>query len=308
MDENGNMINTAHYYPGGSIFGESNVSWHNSNLFQGGRLERIYSHLFYDLQNRHYDPILIRFNSIDELCEKTFGVSPYIYGLGNPTLYCDPTGLTPIYSLDGDFLGTDDMGLNGLPYVMDPANFVQGMSHFDAGNYAVMTGISDDAWKKILDHYANLKYRPDYDGYVTIIEGIQWAMTHPYALKNPTPDNTLYIDTSKMDFGALSVDDFDEIGVSTPQNLFDWSNVRISITNSNVRATVYALGRVNMILHNRKYGTISIVNNNATDYDWNTGGGSTRDIAIRINNSIFFLDPSKHGFKTYYYGFGTIRQ
>ena len=91
MADNDSLVMAVHYYPGGSLFGETSGTWHNADLFQGGRIEKGYSHLFYDLQNRHYDPILIRFNSIDELCEKTFGVSPYIYGLGTRSSISTPT-------------------------------------------------------------------------------------------------------------------------------------------------------------------------------------------------------------------------
>lgn len=44
----------------------------------------------------------------------------------------------------------------------------------------------------------NVVKRPDYGGYVSISEGIQWEKEHPNALKNSTPDNILYVDTSKI--------------------------------------------------------------------------------------------------------------
>lgn len=49
-------------------------------------------------------------------------------------------------------------------------------------------------------------------------------------------------------------------------------------------------------------------NDNATDYDWNVGGGRKRNAFIQANNSIYGIDPNKHGFKTYYYGVGTLRK
>ena len=73
-------------------------------------------------------------------------------------------------------------------------------------------------------------------------------------------------------------------------------------------STVYALGRVDMILTNRAEGTVKILNNNATDYDWNVGGGIRRDLFIRINNRVFNINPKVHGFKTFYYGVGTLRK
>jgi hypothetical protein len=42
--------------------------------------------------------------------------------------------------------------------------------------------------------------------------------------------------------------------------------------------------------------------------DWNVGGGTKRDSFIKTNNFLFGIDPKKHGFKTYYYGVGTLRK
>ena len=52
----------------------------------------------------------------------------------------------------------------------------------------------------------------------------------------------------------------------------------------------------------------AIVNDSATDYYWNIGGGTKRDAFIRTNNFLFGIDPKIHGFKTYYYGVGTLRR
>ena len=68
---------------------------------------------------------------------------------------------------------------------------------------------------------------------------------------------------------GLSTSDFTNIGVSESQNLFNNSNLKISTYNFNVRATVYALGAVDMVLEDRENRTVRIVNNSATDYDWN---------------------------------------
>jgi len=57
-------------------------------------------------------------------------------------------------------------------------------------------------------------------------------------------------------------------------------NLVNSSGNGRLRATVYTLGRVDMYLHD-KAGNVSIVNNSATDYDWNTGGGAMRNTLIR---------------------------
>ena len=150
--------------------------------------------------------------------------------------------------------------------------------------------------------------RPDYDGFVTIAEGVEWAKSHPYALMNPTPDNTLYIDASKLDFGSLSTSNFSVVGAKEPQDLFNKLNIIESAINPTLFATVYALGRVNMILQNKDTRTVKIVNDSATDYDWNLGGSFMRNTFIINNNRLTGIDPHKHGFKVYYYGVGTLRK
>lgn len=235
-------------------------------------------------------------------------VSPYAYCLGNPVKFIDPEGQNPIYDIQGNFLGTDNMGLQGFYFVMDKEKFTQGMSNIDAGNYAILGAIPRDFEIRINEHYNNLLNRPDYDGFVTVGEGVRWAKSHPNALKNPTPDNMLYIDASQLDFGDLSTSDFPRVGVSTPQNLFSNQTILESVSNPKLMATVYALGRVNMILTNRDKGTVKIVNDIATDYDWNVGGGSKRNTFIQINNTIFGINPEIHGFKVFYYGVGTLRK
>ena len=92
-------------------------------------------------------------------------MSPYAYCLGNPIIFVDPDGRNPIYDTEGNFLGTDNMGLQGNYYVMDAKNFKQGMSHQEVGDFAIMGDLSKSVLEKIDKHYGNLPTRPDYDGF-----------------------------------------------------------------------------------------------------------------------------------------------
>ena len=95
-------------------------------------------------------------------------VSPYAYCMGNPVKFIDPDGENPIYDMQGNFLGTDNTGLQGFYYVMNKEKFFQGMSNIEAGKYAVLGAIPSDVESRINDHYNKLPNRPDYDGFVTV--------------------------------------------------------------------------------------------------------------------------------------------
>ncbi|GHV15284.1 hypothetical protein FACS1894169_06190 [Bacteroidia bacterium] len=238
--------------------------------------------------------------------EKYPNISAYAYCALNPVKYIDPTGMfiNPIYDLSGNFLGTDDKGLQGFGFAMEIENFKQGMKHSEAMNY--ISAIPDKVQAKISAHVDGLKNRPDYDGFVTIEEGINWAKEHPYALENPTPDNSLYINTALLNFGNISSSQLN-IGKPTPVNLFNVDNFAESLFNSTLRATIYALGRVNIMLESNVDETFRIINDSATDYDWNKGGGFIRDNFIKAERYRTGLDD-RHGFKVFYYGLGKLNR
>ena len=53
--------------------------------------------------------------------------------------------------------------------------------------------------------------------------------------------------------------------------------------------------------------TIRIINNKATIYDWNKGGGFVRSSAILLEQLRTGLNDS-HGFNVYYYGLGKLKE
>ena len=270
--------------------------------------------------------------SVDPMADKYPGFSPYAYCawnrptgghehrliksniVNNPVKLVDPDGeeVNPIYDLSGSFLGTDDLGLQGDPIIMDRSKFKQGMSNAEAhkaeSSFSGLVGFcNSDGFSDFLEHNGSLSSRPDWDGMVTREEGIAWAKEHPGALNHPTPDNTLYIDASKLDFGNITTSDFKNgIGEDSRIQTLNAGNFVRGLKKGRLQNTVYALGRVNLILLNGA-GDVKVVNNEATDYDWNKGGGFIRNTLIMGERIAHGLNDN-HGFKTYYYGAGKVKK
>ena len=306
ISSTGTVEETNHYYPFGGVFASTNNI--QPYKYNGKEFDNKNGLNWYDYGARYYDAALGRFVSIDPMAEKYCTFTPYSYCVNNPIMYIDPDGrlANPIYDQEGNFLGTDNRGLQGDAIIMDSKFFQQGMEHELAEGLDLGLSSLDEGTRGIVEaSVRSLVNRPDYDGFVTVSEGIQWAKDHPNALNYPTPNNTLYINAALLDFGELSVDQIKSN--IEPINLFTMHNTLESIYNERLRATVYALGRVNVTLQNPVLRTISVVNDKATYYDWNQGGSFVRKFAISLKQMRTGLNDT-HGFRAYYYGYGVLRK
>ena len=259
---------------------------------------------YLDFSARIYSPLTAMWMSQDPLAEKYYPFTAYLFCAANPVNMMDPQGMNPIYDEFGNFLGVDSIGLEGPPIFMYRDNYQDGMSHDEAIAHCapfMLYTYDDHTLLKFFSHYIGLSERPDWDGVVTIEEGISWALSHPNAKDNPTPYNTLYINAAKLNYGYLKKADIQKGSV----NLYNPINVVLSLFNSSIRNTAYALGRVGIkVLDEGQH--FQIVNKDGTDYDWNRGGNVFRDLGIRIERARNGLDD-RHGFNVVYYGVGSIR-
>ena len=116
----------------------------------------------------------------------------------------------------------------------------------------------------------------------------------------------LYINAALLDFGNISISNcVNGIGEDSPINLLNEGNLKNLLINPALRNTVYALGRVNVVLLD-SYGHVNIVNDEATDFDWNKGGGFFRASLILLERIRAGVSDT-HGFKTFYYGVGSVK-
>ncbi len=108
---------------------------------------------------RYYDSDLMTgWLSVDPMADKYPSLSPYNYCAWNPVKLVDPDGeeISPIFSTEGKFLGTDDEGYGGRTIIMEENSFREGMTHEEAQNngtfldeYGSSIFISDSDWDKI---------------------------------------------------------------------------------------------------------------------------------------------------------------
>jgi len=156
---------------------------------------------------RYYDSDLSVWLSVDPMSDERSWVSPYAYCQNNPLVLVDPRGMidNPIYDTDGNFLGTDDKGLQGEAIIMNKEDFKQGMSHEEAmAKGKTLDNMSFDEaknfanngkFKDFINHYNNLSNRPDWDGYLTLKEANEW-----YRNGNGQP---IFVDLSKIDLSGI---------------------------------------------------------------------------------------------------------
>ena len=192
--QDGAVAESNDYYPYGTPFTTAGAV--QPYKYGAKELDRMHGLDLYDSQARWYDSLLGRTSTLDPKAEKYYSLSPYLWCMGNPVKYEDRNGESPIYDMDGTFLGTDDKGLQGEYIIMSKDVFKQSMKHSDAVNNAYVYAIGPKIRQKIWDHHATLGDRPDWDGKLTLFEANGW-----YRNGN---GKDLYIDINSLDLSCFS--------------------------------------------------------------------------------------------------------
>ena len=187
INTDGTTVEENNYDPWGKLRNSNDCSFDNvnTNLLTGRGFtghEHLPEFQLINMNGRMYDPVIGRVLSPDNFVQdpnNAQNYNRYSYCLNNPLRYTDPTGMliNPIYDFEGNFLGTDDRGLQGEAILMNREYFTQGMSHDDAVWRGKLFSQLDnyERWnfmEKGYSHWQSLSDRPDWDGFVTIDEGI----------------------------------------------------------------------------------------------------------------------------------------
>ena len=92
MSSSGTVEQVNHYFPYGYLFGESTNSGTQKYKYNDKEFDMTHGLHWYDYGARHYDPCIMRFTTMDPMCEKYYNLSPYAYCGNNPVNAVDPTG------------------------------------------------------------------------------------------------------------------------------------------------------------------------------------------------------------------------
>ena len=271
VDGNGVVKERNDYYPFGAKHVRSDYPQLAVNRFKyNGKEMQVTGGLDYlDYGTRMYDCGLGRWFCVDPEAEDRWMSTPYNYCQNNSLNRIDVDGTldSPIYDPWGNFLGTDDQGLEGDAIIMAGSLFEQGMSHQDALSYDLGTEklLGMESMIRFISHFSLLPLRPDYDGYLTKSEADAWWRT-----KTGEP---LFVDQNKIELPGITTLSFKNIdGYSIYQN-FIWG-----LSNT---GKVY--GTLKLTLLDGDNGYVHIGGKKYLDeYDFNMDGRVFRDAATWI--------------------------
>ena len=140
-NKNGNVVDSMSYTPFGQrrMFSDWSKTDTAKHLIDRGFTgqQHLDNFALINFNGRMYDPVLAHFLSPDPYIqspENPLNYNRYSYCLFSPLQYVDPSGemYNPIFDWQGNFLGTDDRGIQGEAIIMNKWDFQQNMSHEEA--------------------------------------------------------------------------------------------------------------------------------------------------------------------------------
>ena len=291
ISSTGTVEETNHYYPFGGVFASTNNI--QPYKYNGKEFDNKNGLNWYDYGARYYDAALGRFVSIDPMAEKYCTFTPYSYCVNNPIMYIDPDGrlANPIYDQEGNFLGTDNRGLQGDAIIMDSKFFQQGMEHELAEGLDLGLSSLDEGTRGIVEaSVRSLVGRPDYDGILSLSEANDW-----YKKGEGKP---LFVDVSKIDLspasiGDLSLNEIKYYNYFHPMHL----NLKTGLVYGTLGMTL--LDNEGNVRIGAKNGLIDIY-----DFDYQKGR-PFRNFATKIGSAFAGYGKS---YKIFGYGFGKVNK
>jgi len=238
VTDNSSIISQGFLYaPFGEIISEYTPGWETDRIpkyaFNAKELDEENGMYYYSA--RYYAPPT--FISRDPMFEKYPSISPYTYCANNPMKYVDPSGeeLNPIFDLTGNFLGTDNKGIQGEAIIMDKKDFKQGMSNKEAMQKGTTRSnlpmvINPSILDKIDNQVASFPSRPDWDGQLTLEEANDWYRNGQ--------GNPLFVDASKIDLSPVQKSDFSKVGDSFYKNFAFTTNTETGLVYGNIKLTL----------------------------------------------------------------------
>ena len=151
----GTVQQVTNYYPFGAPYADPNAvmgATVQSYKYNGKELDRMHGLDTYDYGARQYDPILARWDRVDPLCEKYYGVSPYVYCGDDPLNAIDPDGKKSyliLWASDANRYGHAAFAIDNYKYdsqnkIMVPDGTLTCYGLFPIAKYSVNQAIKDE--------------------------------------------------------------------------------------------------------------------------------------------------------------------
>ena len=205
---NGTVEQVNHYYPYGGLMGESSGGSVQPYKYNGKELERMNGLDLYDYGARWMDGALGRFTTIDPMCEKYYGISPYAYCMDNPIMLVDPDG-RKVFANDNYAIRNiiNTLSVEEAKYIRFDSHGlldVNLMNSFNStsNNYTALLTLAQSEQNYIFsvsDKDVNGKLFFEINSNVLNPNNYSYGVTHiPNAEFDPSPDNNVYIVTASF--------------------------------------------------------------------------------------------------------------